>query len=442
MKLQYIYRLLGFASILNLGCCLQVLDADSTLPAFPGAEGFGASAQGGRGGEVLFVTNLDDSGPGSLRDAINAQGPRTIVFRTSGVIELQRGLELKEPYCTIAGQTAPGDGVCLKNFGFTISTHDVIVRHLRFRPGDEPGTALRENGHRFEPDAVTVGSPSRDVILDHCSASWATDETLSVSGTSVDRVTIQWCFITESLNDGFHSKGEHGFGSLIRCNGHVSFHHNLFAHHQSRSPRPGTYGDGSVVFDFRNNVIYDTKGYSAEDPVRMNYVGNYIRRPKQWVFKVGGIGSKIYQSDNFLEGAGKRNADFWQFFDNGRPHNLKQQPFAVAEVATESAQDAFERVLASGGATLPRRDKVDARIVEQVRQGSGSVIDSQAEVGGWPDYRSTEPPLDTDNDGMPDAWEEEHGLDSTNSDPNSDSDGDGYTNLEEFLNGTDPRQAD
>lgn len=421
----------------------SVVSAKKTdTPAFPEAEGFGAGAQGGRGGQVIFVTNLEDSGPGSLRAAVMAKGPRYVLFQISGLIELKESLVITEPYLTIAGLSAPGDGICLKNFDCIIRTHDVVVRHMRFRPGDEPGEKLRGQNKNFEPDAISVSSPSHDVILDHCSTGWSIDESCTVSGAEVNNVTVQWCIIAESLHDSFHHKGPHGYGSLIRTNGKVTYHHNLYAHHSTRSPRPGTYGRGSVLFDFRNNVIYDTNGYSAEDPLQMNYVGNYIRRPYRWVFKVGGDATHIFQTGNFLEGAGERNADFWQLMENAEPQHQQAVAYQVAEVQTDTAQHAYEVVLESAGATLPRRDPVDARVVDQVRQGTGKIINSQREVGGWPEYRSAAPPPDGDRDGMPDAWEDTHRLQVSVADHNSDEDGDGYLNLEEYLNGTDPRQAD
>lgn len=407
---------------------------DTKLPAFPGAEGFGAYTQGGRGGKVIFVENLNDSGPGSFRAALETRGPRYILFKVSGVIELEKPLELRRPYCTIAGQSAPGDGICLKNYDFTIRTNEVIVRHLRFRPGDEPAAALKERGRNFEPDALTIGRPARDVIIDHCSASWSTDECLTVSGEGITNVTVQWCIISESLNAGAHHKGDHGFGSLIRTNGDVTYHHNLYAHHRSRCPRPGTYGEGSILFDFRNNVVYDGNGYTAGEPTRLNYVGNYIRKPNGPAFSVGGDATEMFQSGNFQEDAGAKNDDFWSLISKERPHNRRAEPFEVAGVETQSAAEAYESVLASAGATLPKRDAVDARVVEEVRSGKVGLINSQADVGGWPAYQSMPPEQDSDNDGMPDAWETEQGLDPQKDDHLGDVDGDGFPNLEAYLN--------
>jgi pectate lyase len=197
---------------------LALNSAESNLPsrqkAFPTAEGYGQYAKGGRGGKVIFVTNLNDSGLGSLRGAVETSGPRIVIFRVAGVIDLKSILKITEPYITIAGQTAPGDGICLKGHCLHVDAHDTIIRHLRVRLGDE---------QRTQDDAIAMYKGSRNTIVDHCSASWSVDETLSA--TYAKNVTIQWCFITESLNRSSHPKGAHGYGSLI--NGwEVSYHHN------------------------------------------------------------------------------------------------------------------------------------------------------------------------------------------------------------------------
>jgi pectate lyase len=395
---------------------------------------------------VLLVTNLDDYVPGkdepvsgSLRATCMAEGPRTIVFRVSGTIPLKTALKIREPFLTVAGQTAPGGGICLKDYGLTIATHDVVLRHLRVRPGDEPGPEYRRKGQGFAPDGISIAAPSRNVIVDHCSVSWAIDECLSVSGEGITDVTVQWCIISEALHESFHEKGPHGYGSLLRCNGNLSFHHNLYAHHSSRSPRPGTYGDGSLLLDFRNNVIYDSRGYSAKDPVRMNYVGNYIKRPRGHAFQVGGPATQLYPAGNYLFEGGERNADQWELISSETYQNRAQAPFNSVPVTTDTAQAALQKVLESAGATLPSRDAVDARIVEQVREGTGRIINSPTEVGGWPELRDGMPPEDADRDGMPDEWERRHRFSpEEQSDAVGDADGDGYTNLEEFINGTDP----
>jgi pectate lyase len=439
LKPHYCRR--DFISTFALLLVLRTLVVAAEIPAFPGAEGFGAHAQGGRGGQVLAVTNLNDAGPGSLRECVEREGPRTIVFRVSGIIELKSALTVREPYLTIAGQTAPGDGICLKNFGFSVSTHEVIVRHLRVRPGDELGPVYRARGKGFSPDAISIGSPARSIIFDHCSASWSIDECLSVSGEGITDVTVQWCLIAESLNDSFHTKGPHGYGSLLRCNGDITFHHNIYAHHSSRSPRPGTYGDGSILLDFRNNVVYDSKGYSAADPVRMNYIGNFIRRPRDYVFSIGGETTRMFVDGNYLDN-GENDGDNWSLISRAKPANKVARPFPVAPVITQTAQDAFQETQQTCGATLPKRDAVDTRIIDQIRTGRGKLIDSQEQVGGWPRLQTATAPMDHDNDGMPDTWEKRFHLDASVSGRAVDTDRDGYTDLEEFLNGTNPTRKD
>ncbi len=431
--------------VLLLWICCPAAAAD--LPAFPGAEGFGAGAKGGRGGKVFVVRNLEDYEggekkkiPGSLREACEAKGPRTIVFDVSGTIELKKTLSISEPFITIAGQTAPGGGICLRDYGLAVKTHDVVIRYLRVRPGDTM---------KKELDSISISTGSRDVIIDHCSASWSIDETLSVSGAGISNVTVQWCIISESLNDSFHKKGPHGYGSLVRTNGSISFHHNLYAHHRSRSPRPGTYGEGSILFDFRNNVIYQGgKGYTAEDPARVNYVGNYIKATG--IFSATAT-TEMHAAGNIIEGKEDASKDPWSAVRGLAKQNRRKVPFPVAPVETESAAAAYRKVLYEAGASKPFRDSVDSRIIEQVRSGKGRLINSQKEVGGWPElevkYRNEKEEkramwlrADPDRDGMRTNWEKAYGFKPrSDSDTTDDPDGDGYTNIEECLNGTDPR---
>lgn len=350
----------------------SVASAADNIPAFQGAEGFGAFSRGGRGGKPVVVSNLkdyipgkEDPVPGSFRAACEEKGPRTVVFDISGYIELKDHLTLSEPYITISGETAPGGGVCTKNYGLYIATHDVVVRYFRSRPGDEAGRLL--DGARSWPvHSLRITPGGRNIILDHCSFSWANDEVCSLGGDGITHITIQWCIISESLNWSTHRKAPHGYGSLIRANGKVSFHHNLFALHRSRSPRPGTYGEGSILFDFRNNLMYKGgSGYTARDPVRMNFMGNYH---PDTPFSASGT------CDFFEEGNIGR-------FSGG---NRMSEPFEVAPVRTTSANVARREVLNSCGAILPRRDAVDERIIHHVETGSGRLINSADEVGGWP----------------------------------------------------------
>lgn len=419
------------------------VDQARLLPAFPGAEGFGAYTVGGRGGAVYLVTTLADFGEdeppieGSLRAAVEAEGPRNVLFRVSGYINLVRPLVIREPYITIAGQTAPGEGVTIRNYGVDVASAQAIIRYLRVRPGDTAG---------IEQDALNVRAP--DVMVDHCSVSWGTDETLSVIGDATN-VTVQWCLISESLHESVHLKGPHGYGSLLTATGDISIHHSAYALHFSRNPRPK-----SLRLDFRNNVIYGyggEAGYNYDDFTRMNYVGNVVQplahsRKQECAFSLGGLNSSFFVRDNLLlndEGAGGD----WDVicFDDVEPDAAalavrRDAPIPTAHVTTHAPAEARNLILRDGGAVRPARDGVDERLVSLMEHGVGTLIDSQEDVGGWPPLRSVDAPVDADRDGLPDAWETVHGLHSGDaSDQAADADEDGYTNLEEFLNDTDPR---
>jgi len=412
------------------------------LPAFPGAEGFGAKATGGRGGQVYEVTNLNDAGPGSLRDAVS-KGNRTIVFRVAGTIELKKKIVVNQPNITIAGQTAPGDGICLKNYTFAVQSKNVIVRYLRSRLGDLS---------RAEDDSMGVLNGASNVIFDHCSASWSLDECMSCSGNETD-VTLQWCIIAEPLNKSFHAKGAHGYGSLMRSNGKVTLHHNLWAHCDARNPRLGdNYGKGPFpTFDVRNNVMYDYGAQCSgltQGILKVNYVANYIKpgpssRAKTPIHVGEPSDLQFYIKDNIFEGNEKQTANNDLFFDAMELKGKKQvtivkNPYDVPPVRTESAKEAYESVLAFAGASSIR-DAVDKRIIDHVRKRTGKIIDSQTEVGGWPELKPAPAPLDSDHDGIPDEWEIKHGLNPKDpSDANIAKEKGGYTNLEHYLNGTDP----
>jgi hypothetical protein len=414
-----------------------VVEAQQFLRAFPGAEGFGADTRGGRGGRVLKVTHLGDAGEGSLRAAVEATGPRIVIFERGGSIDLERPLVVREPFLTIAGQSAPGGGICLKRYPLEIRADEVIVRHLRVRPGDLS---------REPVDGVGVVG-ARNVILDHLSVSWSVDEALSVTHGS-DLVTVQWCFITESLHESFHPDGNHGFGSLI-SGGRISWHHCLYAHHRSRNPSPG-----EVTLDFVNNVIFDWGsrcGVSDDVPLAMNYVGNSLRpgpstsgASRGLAFWVGGLDHRIFLEGNRLPGGPESQVDLIALPPSVDPDAaldliLLERPIDLPAVTTEEADMARDAVLESAGATLPRRDAVDERVAHQARIGTGRHIDSQEEVGGWPALAAGIAPADGDGDGMPDIWEREHDFDpADDTDGPGDRDGDGYTNVEEYLNGTRP----
>ena len=399
----------------------------AAAPAFPGAEGFGSDTPGGRGGKVLLVTNTNDSGPGSFRAACEASGPRIVVFRTGGIVELKTNIRITNPNITIAAQTAPGDGICLRDHQLFIDTHDVVLRYLRSRPGDISGK---------EVDAISIGGSSRDVVVDHCSASWSVDEALSPSG-GISSVTVQWCLIGESLNRSVHAKGPHGYGSLVRAIGGLTLHHNLWVHNRGRNPRLGdNYGKPPFpTFDVRNNVIYNYGGPSVTgDTFEANYVGNYIQPGpdtgrRQPIGPTPKAALKFYVAGNEI--AGRLTDDVFYKRDGV---TIVPQPFAAPRVRTTSAEEAYRAVLERVGATVPVRDAVDARIVAGVRRGEGRIINSQKEVGGWPEYKAGTPPKDTDGDGIPDDWERAHGLNSKDSGDAAKIQASGYTAIEEYIN--------
>lgn len=423
--------------------------AANALPAFPGAEGAGALSLGGRGGRVIRVTNLEDSGPGSFRAAIEAEGPRIVVFDVGGTIRLKKPLVVRNGRVTIAGQTAPGGGITLRDRHFEIAADDVVVRYIRARLGDES---------RIESDAFTISS-GRRIIVDHVSASWSVDETLSAGSDyktpkdDLRDVTVQWSIISESLRKSVHAKGEHGYGSLLRGakGARMSFHHNLWAHHAARMPRPGNYltPDKDAVgayYDFRSNVFYNWggshAGYNADSGakashVAYNFVDNaYKTGPdskKPIAFDERNPIARAWFSGNSMNG--RIPADPWSLV-TGRDDAAYRLagPVSFPAVTRDPALQAFDKVLARAGASLSR-DTVDARVVETVRAGSGRLIDSQRDVGGWPELARGTPWKDGDGDGMPDDWERARRLNPANpADGAADRDGDGYTNVEEWLN--------
>lgn len=407
---------------------------DPNLPAFPGAEGAAKYITGGRGGEIYEVTSLADRGPGTLRDAVSGSN-RIIVFRVSGEIRLAGSLVISGSNLTIAGQTAPGDGITISGNQTTIEGDNIIIQHLRFRPTDLYGK---------EPDALTARGVN-GLLIDHCSFSWGVDENLSVYAS--ENVTIQWSIISESLALSTHSKGQHGYGGIV--GGHnVTLHHNLYAFHTSRSPRFAANETGNDLIDYRNNVVYNwgfNSAYGGADS-GINMIANY--------YKAGpdtrqGVASRIYQvdqgtrifvADNVVEGfpqVTQNNILGLALSDNGA--TVLDAPVGSFDVPTETAAEAYERVLANAGATLPRRDAIDARIVQSVREGTGRIINSAVEVGGVPPFSEASAPEDSDHDGMPDSWELEQGLNPHDpSDANGDLDHDGYTNVEEYIHSLTP----
>lgn len=416
--------------------------------AFPGAEGAGRFALGGRGGRVITVTNLNDSGAGSLRAAVEATGPRIIVFALSGTIKLAKPLRIREGRVTIAGQSAPGDGITLRDHPLEVAADDVVIRYIRSRLGDESKT---------ESDAIWIAAGHR-IILDHVSASWSVDETLSASanytkpGEGWFDLTVQWSIIANSLTHSLHAKGEHGYGSLIRGGrgSKASWHHNLWANHEARMPRPGNYSGPDIdpvgaFFDFRSNVFYNWggghSGYNADKATlsRYNFVDNsYVAGPqskKLVAFEESDTLAHAYFAGNSMNGA--IPTDPWSLVAGISPEGYRlAAPVDVAPVAADPAPSAYARVLASAGASKVR-DAIDLAVVAGVRDKTGHQIDSQSEMGGWLDLKSLPAPKDSDHDGMPDAWEKAHALNPAKDD-SAGVGKDGYTNIETYLNGLVP----
>ena len=436
--------------------------------AFPTAEGYGKYTVGGRGGKVYEVTNLNDSGEGSLRAAIEAKGPRTVVFRVSGTIDLKSALNIKNPYITIAGQTAPGDGICIKRYPLNISADEVIIRYIRIRLGDE---AKRSD------DAITARY-RKNIILDHISASWSVDETMSIY--HCENVTIQWCMITESLSKSTHTKGSHGFGGIWGSN-YSTYHHNLLAHHSSRNPR---WASGGGYNDYRNNVLYNwgyNSSYGGEkhqvgnpkfSDITVNFVGNYYKpgpatdkgKVSYRIVNPGSRGDddygKWYVSGNVIEGNKKVSINNWDGGvqlsggDKAIDKIKLDNPWNAMKINEQSPKDAYNAVLANAGCNKPVRDAVDSRIIEEVRNGNATfegvsykkrgrmadpslksgIIDSQNDVGGWPELKSLPAPVDSDHDGMPDEWELKKGLNPNDAKDGAEVASNGYTNLENYLN--------
>jgi len=418
------------------------------LPVFPGAEGFGTRTIAGRGGKMIEVTSLADDGLGTLRAAVNVPSPRIIVFRVSGIIELKSELQIPYPFVTIAGQTAPGGGVCISGAGITIMTHDVLIQHIRVRPGNKGPVDADIN------DAISIlgkyaggNDDAYNVVIDHVSASWGEDETVSTWYGAHD-ITISWCIISEALNRSRHRKKTHSAGVLIGDNSYnVSIHHNLLAHNDFRNPLISQGGTHDIV----NNVIYnwgvipgEVEDYGSNSFI--NFVGNYFiagpstnSGPYEILFPQGN--PKIYVEDNIGPHRPDPNMDDWAIVGFGwgekgvAPEKYRSHAkFETPPITTTGATEAREKVLAKAGATAPQRDAVDCRVVDEVKKGTGFIIDSPEDVGGYPNLAGGTPLADTDHDGMPDDWELEMKLNPGDaSDGNGDLDGNGYTNIEEYI---------
>lgn len=462
----------------------------ATIPAFPGAEGGGKYSFGGRGGIVVTVSSLADRGPGTLREACESYvEPRIIVFNVAGLIELKSPIIIKAPYVTIAGQTAPGDGVCVAGESFWVNTHDVVVRHMRFRRG---ATDVERRDDTFG------GNPVGNIMIDHCSCMWGLDENISFyrhmfnpKDGSKDlklptvNVTIQNTISAQAL-DTYN----HAFGSTLGGE-NCSFMRNLWANNAGRNPSIGWNG----VFNFANNVVYnwvhrsvDGGDYTALYNIINNYykpgpltptegpLSHRILKPESGRSKLGYlVFGRVYCNGNIMEGNDSITKDNWnggvqvenfssavQYTDSMRWNT----PFPMPEFPIMSAKKAYDFVLDNAGATFPKRDIVDQRIVEQVRTGKVyydekadsidfyqfkhrrlakdsykyGIITDIRQVGGHPEYKGT-PYVDTDKDGMPDAWEMKYKLNPNDpSDAIKDCNGDGYTNIEKYINGINPKK--
>ena len=459
----------------------------AAIPAFPGAEGGGAFTSGGRGGKIFVVTSLEDSGPGTFREACEAVGARIIVFNVSGIIKLKNRISMRAPYVTIAGQTAPGDGICIAGETLAIDTHDVIIRHMRFRRG-ATDVARRD-------DAVG-GNPIGNIIVDHCSVSWGLDENISLyrhqfqandksklEKLPASNITIQNTISSEGL-DTYN----HAFGSTIGGL-NSTFMRNLWADNISRNASIGMYGD----FNFVNNVIFNwwNRSLDGGDYRSMfNIINNYFKpgpitptdqpiryrilKPESG-YMVPKTFGRAYVNGNYIDGVPEVTKDNWNGGVQLEDLTLEQakdklalikqkKAFPMPRITMMSAEEAYEFVLKNVGATFPKRDAVDERIIKQVRTGKievknglensigkefvkrrlpadsykKGIITHPDQVGGYPNYKG-KAYKDSDNDGIPDAWEKKYGLNPNDaSDATGDLNGDGYTNIEKYFNGIDP----
>lgn len=460
----------GIFTLQNCIALPKVLNENPTVISgktisFPGAEGFGRFTTGGRGGKVLFITKLtDDGSEGTLRYVLEQKGPRYIIFKTAGTIYLESPLRIKEGNVTIAGQTAPGDGITVANYETFVAADNVIIRYMRFRMGDKK---------KYEGDALGARF-IKNLIVDHCSMSWSTDETVSIYVN--ENTTLQWCLIAESLRNSAHQKGAHGYGGIAGGK-FASFHHNIYANHDSRNPRLGEYAGSKFALtdftDFRNNVIYNwghNNVYGGEG-MNVNMVNNYYKpgpasmnkkrivainkneKPETEVYNIWG---KYYINGNVSEGNPDVTADNWNVgvFNQMKPaYNLTDadknaikinQPHDIQNnVTTHSAEEAYEKILKIGGASLVR-DAVDLRVLKEVKNGTftytgslgskNGIIDSQNDVGGFPDLKQGKVLLDSDNDGMPDEWEIKNNLDPKTANANGKDLDKNYDNIEVYIN--------
>jgi pectate lyase len=468
-KCHYFALLFPFV-LFCLSCSAQKelpVTGGEQLIAFPGAEGFGKYTTGGRGGKVFIVSNLNDKGPGSFRDAVEAKEKRIVVFAVAGTIHLESKLNIRGD-CTIAGQTAPGDGICIADYPVSLSGDNIIVRYLRFRMGDkyQKGGMVDGNG----ADDALSGFRRKHIIIDHCSMSWSTDEVFSVYGG--DSTTLQWNLISEPLNYSYHFETgdkdyeHHGYGGIWGGR-HFTAHHNLFAHCNNRNPRfDGIRNTPEENCDYRNNVIYNWGGNNiyAGEGGNYNIVNNYFKygpsTSKSVRSRIVNPGKrespfipfgKWYVNGNHVDEAPEISDNNWKgvHMGNGGTEEDKKQsvigtPHPAVPINMQSAKDAYLSVLEKVGCSLPSRDTLDQRIINDVKNRTGKIIDVQGgfphgtaydlTINAWPFLKSSMTPADTDKDGMPDEWEKKNGLNpSDDRDASANKLDKSYTNIEVYI---------
>lgn len=486
---------------MNPSLCLLVAAAVSAalyvhaeVPAFPGCEGAGKLTTGGRSGSLYVVTNLNKSGPGSFADAVSEPN-RIVTFAVSGLIDLSETkkdkvksgkLVIEKPDITVLGQTAPGEGICLKGGSLVVSASNVIIRYLRSRRGfvcdSDSGDAMEfkplstgiqaqaggQTDERFQRRMEKKKERGKDmhtfaamenIVLDHCSTSWATDENMTI--THANNTSVSWCIAAEGLDyaNPKQTPPNHSEGSLwgsAVANGRATMHHTLYAHNRLRNPRMTGGDDVPAVLTFYNNAVYDWSEYATHtgsERVLFQWLNNCYKPGPNTAKDIAGIafgfhgdpGARIYASGNLIEGsadATKNNALAidWQhklakLGKDERTRMISAQPFAELPVHLQPANEAFEAIIADAGATLPARDAVDWRILQSARDGTGHIIEKETDLPEsqrWPEYHSLPPPADDDHDGLPDEWQTQFGVKGAMTVS------DGYTNIEHYANNTDP----
>ncbi|EKD26366.1 MAG: Pectate lyase [uncultured bacterium] len=465
---SYTYTISAYDAVLNESTLSSSATAiTEVLYAFPGAEGFGAKAIGGRGGKVIKVKNLNDTGPGSFREAVMSTGSRIIVFEVSGIINLISEIFIKEPYLTIAGETSPG-GILITGRQTSINTHNVIIRHMRFRVGSH---GIQYGADPEQHDALDLfgnsmpswfdGPGVSDVIIDHCSFSWGVDETMTAD-TGAHDFTIQWCIISEGLSYAGHPKGEHSkglclsqkFGGVYKA----SIHHNYFANNKDRNPLVTGPSDGDLPgvrwVDIRNNVVYnfkDSLSMGVQDNGAGNWIHNYVRRdgPESWslanelnfwapypdannlIYVQGNIGARrSSQSDpEWCVGDEWHEYLVTTNYQKTTPYNIIGGEVVTQIMSWKVANDIVNKV----GSTVPKRDLIDERLMNEWKNGTGAIPLNVKYPDDFPTFQNIAPPQDQDNDGMADSWEQKQGFNTAIDDSALDADGNGYTNIEEYL---------